>query len=96
MEVAYIQEYQDISDLIKGARCALKLSKAALARQLQARAGTTAVTGKIISRWERGIRVPGPYWRSHLAPELGITRERLDHAARMTRRNRRQSPEHSQ
>ncbi len=84
----YLYEYQDIGGLIKCARVASKLSMAALARRLQIRAGTTAVTGNVISCWERGIRIPGPYWRVHLAQELGIARERLDHAAVIARRNR--------
>lgn len=87
-----MQGYQGIGALLKGARCERNLSKAALARQLQARACTTAVTGKVVSRWERGVRIPGPYWRSHLAATLAIDRERLDCAARLSRRNRRQRP----
>lgn len=75
--------------MIKHARARLGFTKAALARELQASAGTTAVTGKEVGRWERAVRIPGPYWRQHLAVVLNIDPELLDHAARLTRQQRR-------
>src|SRR5215470_16729523 len=32
---------------------------------------------EMVSRWERGITVPGPYYRKHLCAALGQTAEEL-------------------
>jgi hypothetical protein len=38
------------------------------------------VTREIVSRWETGKRVPGPWWLRHLATVLQVPLERLEHA----------------
>lgn len=38
-----------------------------------------------VARWERGKRVPGPYWRRWLSTVLGVPVDQLGAAARTTR-----------
>lgn len=38
-----------------------------------------------VARWERGKRVPGPYWRGWLSAVLGLPVEQLGAAARTAR-----------
>lgn len=56
-----------------------------LADELVAVSGNTAVTREQVARWERGKRIPGPYWRQWLAIALGVSRRNLDAAAHVAR-----------
>lgn len=38
-----------------------------------------------VARWERGKRVPGPYWRGWLSSVLGVPVDQLGAAARAAR-----------
>ena len=47
------------------------------------------VSQATVSRWERGKRIPGPYWRNWLSEVLGCPSERWESAAVAARRSRR-------
>ncbi len=74
-----------IATVIRATREQLGYSQYRLADELVAMSGNTAVTREQVSRWERGKRVPGPYWRRWLAAALGVSPCSLDAAARYAR-----------
>ena len=51
-----------------------------VAEELHARFPGVAVTGKEVARWERGKRIPGPYYRAKLCDLYGVTAEELGFA----------------
>lgn len=65
------------------------LTQYELADQLAGVSGNDAVTREEVSRWERGKRIPGPYWRNWLSEVLGCPSERWETAALAARRSRR-------
>src|SRR5690606_21838753 len=70
-----------IGPLLARLRLAGGLSQLRLAELLCAAAGTATVTRHEVSRWERGERVPGRFWREWLAVVLEAPLERLEAAA---------------
>jgi DNA-binding transcriptional regulator YiaG len=76
---------EPISALIRRARVRHGMTQAALARQLATVSGNAAVTRDQITRWERGGRVPSPYWRHWLSVVLEVSSYDLDRAARCAR-----------
>lgn len=61
-----------IGDAIARYRRARGLSQAELAERLARVSGRPTVTRHDISRWERGVRTPRPFWLRHLAVALGV------------------------
>src|SRR6266699_4450077 len=51
-----------------------------VAEELHAKFSGVAVTGKEVARWERGKRIPGPYYREKLIALYGVTAEELGFA----------------
>ncbi|HYU71627.1 MAG TPA: helix-turn-helix domain-containing protein [Ktedonobacteraceae bacterium] len=51
-----------------------------VAEELHTRFPGVAVTGKEVARWERGKRIPGPYYREKLCALYGVTAEALGFA----------------
>jgi transcriptional regulator with XRE-family HTH domain len=80
-----VKELQPIGALIRQARQRLGLSQYTLAERLAEVSGDDAVTREQVARWERGERIPRPYWRSHLSTALRVSRELLDRAAALAR-----------
>ncbi len=76
---------EPISDLIRRARTRRGMTQAALARQLASVSGNAAITRDQVTRWERGGRVPSPYWRHWLGIALELPSGQLDRAARCAR-----------
>jgi transcriptional regulator with XRE-family HTH domain len=76
---------EPIGDLIRQARIRSDLTQAALARRLATVSGNASVTRDQVTRWERGGRVPSPYWRQWMAVVLDIPAGQLDRAARCAR-----------
>ena len=76
---------EPISDLIRRTRTGRGMTQAALARQLANVSGNAAVTRDQVTRWERGGRVPSPYWRRWLSIALDVPSGQLDRAARCAR-----------
>jgi hypothetical protein len=61
------------------------MTQAALADRLACVSGNESVTRDQVTRWERGGRVPSPYWRHWLAVTLDVPSGQLDRAARRAR-----------
>nr|WP_246076705.1 helix-turn-helix domain-containing protein [Amycolatopsis cihanbeyliensis] len=71
------------------------LTQYTLADRLAIVSGNYSVTREEVSRWERGKRIPGPYWRAWLSLALELPRVELERAAaaqRHSRRNTRTRP----
>ncbi|WP_229795543.1 helix-turn-helix transcriptional regulator [Saccharothrix coeruleofusca] len=65
------------------------LTQRGLTERLHAVSGNRGVTREDVSRWERGKRIPGPYWRHWLSDVLEVPRAELERAATAARRSRR-------
>ena len=78
-----------IGELIIHLRGQHGLTQYELADQLAGVSGNDAVTREEVSRWERGKRIPGPYWRNWLSEVLGCPSERWESAALAARKSRR-------
>jgi transcriptional regulator with XRE-family HTH domain len=74
--------------LIRRFRHRQGLSQQALAEKLAVISGNSSVTREHVSRWERGKRIPNPYWRVWLGRALEIPPEWLERAAMIARRVR--------
>ncbi len=61
------------------------MTQAALADRLSSVSGNASVTRDQVTRWERGGRVPSPYWRHWLAITLDVPPGQLDRAAHRAR-----------
>lgn len=83
------QRGEPIGALIERARQQCGLSQYGLADVLAALSGNESVSRDEVKRWERGKRVPGPYWQRRLSVALGLPFDRLSTAARSARRGRR-------
>lgn len=76
---------QPIGALIRSVRRERGLTQYHLADALVAASGNDGLGRDEVSRWERGKRVPGPYWQGWLSRVLGIAPERLRVAARVAK-----------
>ncbi|MFC4079212.1 helix-turn-helix domain-containing protein [Amycolatopsis samaneae] len=79
----------EIRSLLAERRMAKGWSQCDLAHELFALSGNSSVTREDISRWERGKRIPGPYWRHWLSDVLDMPCHTLDVAACVAREHRR-------
>nr|WP_246481566.1 helix-turn-helix transcriptional regulator [Amycolatopsis umgeniensis] len=70
-------------------RIAKGWSQCDLVAKLHTLSGNDSVTREEISRWERGKRIPGPYWRQWLGDVLDTSSRELEIAAAVARRRRR-------
>lgn len=59
-----------MGSLIRELRVARGWSQGQLAEALCEVSGRPTITREEVSRWERGVRVPGPFWLPHLASTL--------------------------
>lgn len=73
-----------IGRLIRLARQRRGLSQYQVADALASCSGNHCVDRNRVARWERGGRVPDPYWRHWLGLVLELPRGRLDQAARIS------------
>lgn len=78
-----------VFDVIAETRRDKGLSQDELAARLRAASGNSGITREDVSRWERGKRIPGPYWRSWLSQVLDTCPQELRAAAALARRYRR-------
>ncbi|NIH82948.1 helix-turn-helix domain-containing protein [Amycolatopsis viridis] len=74
-----------IGRLIRSARQRRGLTQYQLADELVLVSGNESLGRGEVSRWERGKRVPGPYWQQHLSRVLGVPPDELRAAARATK-----------
>ncbi|MFD6073460.1 helix-turn-helix transcriptional regulator [Amycolatopsis lurida] len=82
-------EATPLCELLAEQRIAKGWSQCDLVAKLHTRSGNDSVTREEISRWERGKRIPGPYWRQRLSDVLGTPNRELELAAEVARRQRR-------
>jgi transcriptional regulator with XRE-family HTH domain len=76
---------EQISTLIRRARTCRGITQSALAGRLATLSGNPGVSRDQVARWERGGRVPSPYWRDWLGVALNLPRAELDRAATRAR-----------
>lgn len=65
------------------------MTQCELAARLSDASGNDSVSREEVSRWERGKRIPGPYWRAWLSLVLELPRDEIEQAAATARRTRR-------
>lgn len=65
------------------------MSQYTLAELVVAVSGNDGLSRTEVARWERGRRIPGPYWRRWLSVVLDLPSDELRAAARLARRRRR-------
>ncbi|MPZ26141.1 MAG: transcriptional regulator [Micromonosporaceae bacterium] len=73
-----------ISELIWRSRLALGLSQELLAELFK---DPYAIPTRV-DQWERGMHIPGPYWRDSLGPALDLPGSRMERAAARARLRR--------
>ncbi|HEU4423340.1 MAG TPA: helix-turn-helix transcriptional regulator [Pilimelia sp.] len=76
---------ESIGPLLARLRLRRGHSQLRLAEQLCAASGVPTVTRHEVSRWERGQRVPGPFWLGWLAAVLEVPLDALLAAPRPAR-----------
>ncbi|MFJ8966173.1 helix-turn-helix transcriptional regulator [Lentzea sp. NPDC102401] len=89
-------EHQDvppITALIPQARREQGLTQRELADLLCEISQNDSITREEVSRWERGKRIPGPYWRAFLSAALDVPHAAVDKAATIARETRRATSE---
>ena len=84
--------FHSMCELLAERRTEKGWSQDDLAAKLHAMSGNDSVTREEVSRWERGKRIPGPYWRNWLSRVLDTSCDELELAAAVSRRRRRTSP----
>ena len=82
-------------ELLAQRRTAKGWSQGDLATKLHAMSGNDSVTREEVSRWERGKRIPGPYWRGWLSRVLDTPCAELEVAAAVARWRRRSADRES-
>lgn len=80
-----------LGELLAGQRIEKGLSQGDLVAKLHTLSGNDSITREDISRWERGKRIPGPYWRQWLSGVLDTSGQELELAAAVARRQRRKT-----
>ncbi|WP_414720060.1 helix-turn-helix transcriptional regulator [Umezawaea sp.] len=80
-----------ITDLLPMCRRSRGLTQCDLAARLSEASGNDSVSREEVSRWERGKRIPGPYWRSWLSQALDLPRDDVERWAAQVRSSRRKS-----
>jgi transcriptional regulator with XRE-family HTH domain len=71
--------------LIREARNSLGYSQYAVAEELVRASGNDSLTREQVARWERGKRIPGPYWRRWICTVLQLPVNDLEIAVRFAR-----------
>lgn len=71
--------------LIRQARNSLGYSQYEVAEELARASGNDSLTREQVARWERGKRIPGPYWRRWICAVLHLPVVDLEIAVRFAR-----------
>lgn len=79
------QNDEPVWDLVRRVRKLRGLTQYQLADLLAELSGNASVSRDEVARWERGKRVPGPYWRQWLSVALDVPLDRLVAAVRKGR-----------
>jgi len=85
-------EPDKVGPMLRRMRLARGLNQQQVAEQLSAAAHLPTVSRHEVSRWERGERVPGPFWLGWLAVVLETSLERLEAAVAVTRGSAKPAP----
>jgi transcriptional regulator with XRE-family HTH domain len=80
-----------LAELLPERRRSRGLTQCDLAARLSEASGNDSVSREEVSRWERGKRIPGPYWRSWLSQALELPREDVEEWAAQARSSRRKA-----
>lgn len=80
---------ETVGSVIRQARSRLGYSQYGVADELARISGNGSLTRDEVARWERGKRIPGPYWRQWISQVLDVGSSDLERAARAARRARR-------
>jgi putative transcriptional regulator len=88
------QPPKSLCSMLRELRNRQGLSQYDLAGQLIDASGNYSITREDISRWERGKRIPGPYWRKWLCTVFDLPQQDVDLAAAVARRTRRPDHDH--
>lgn len=81
-------EQEPIWELVRRVRKLRGLTQYQLADLLAELSSNSSVSRDEVARWERGKRVPGPYWRRWLSLALDVPSEQLVAAVRYGRSQR--------
>ncbi|NIJ11338.1 ribosome-binding protein aMBF1 (putative translation factor) [Saccharomonospora amisosensis] len=79
---------EPVWELVRRVRKQRGLTQYQLADLLAELSRNASVSRDEVARWERGKRVPGPYWRRWLSAALGVPVDELAAAVRCGRRIR--------
>ncbi|WP_298181572.1 helix-turn-helix transcriptional regulator [Saccharomonospora sp.] len=82
------QSGEPVWELVRRVRKLRGLTQYQLADRLAELSRNSSVSRDEVARWERGKRVPGPYWRQWLSLALDVPSEQLLEAVRCGRRRR--------
>lgn len=80
--------HMSVGEMIRQARNGLGYSQYAFADELARVSGNDSLTREQVARWERGKRIPGPYWRRWICLVLELSASDVDAAVRLARRIR--------
>ncbi|WP_116950334.1 helix-turn-helix domain-containing protein [Jiangella endophytica] len=80
---------EPVGSVIRQARSRLGYSQYGIADELARISGNGSLTRDEVARWERGKRIPGPYWRQWISQVLDVGSSDLEQAARAARQARR-------
>ncbi|NED96713.1 helix-turn-helix transcriptional regulator [Phytoactinopolyspora alkaliphila] len=79
------QGNEPVGIMIRRVRSSLGYSQHKIAEQLADASGNSSLTREEVARWERGKRIPGPYWREWLSSVLDVPQREVEVAARVAR-----------
>lgn len=77
-----------VGEMIRQARNSLGYSQYGFADELVRVSGNDSLTREQVARWERGKRIPGPYWRRWISLVLQLSARDVEEAVRLARRTR--------
>lgn len=83
-----VQRPQPICHLIRANRRHRGGTQYTFATALARASGNSSITREQVARWERGKRIPGPYWRRWIAEVLDLPRDQVERSALAARRLR--------
>jgi transcriptional regulator with XRE-family HTH domain len=80
--------HSPVGEMIRQARNSHGYSQYAFADELVRVSGNDSLTREQVARWERGKRIPGPYWRRWICLVLQLPANDVEEAVRSARRTR--------
>ena len=80
-----LESSESVGNMIRRRRNVLGYSQYGIADELAKISGNSSLTREEVARWERGKRIPSPYWRQWISSVLRVPRHELDLAARIAR-----------